>query len=209
MGNNNIFKELSRKNYLAIVTCVFIMLVVIAITGVVGKLTEKSRKEWEGKVFDLQNQILVMDTTASQDSNNVVINNTGFDNLIKSQNDQSAMSYLTNAITFTDHDGYMAVRESMMNSLSETEVLMLMPQDVALSDALWQSDLNHWSLQMNGFESICTSCDNNYSYVAYTTLDFCENGTPTHSQNFMMTYDMDREGNMSNFTMNAVALGGN
>ena len=202
-------KEFARRDLLIIVVGIFVLLFVGAGILVADKLVGSKLNGVQGKVTDLQNKILVMDTTNSQSQNNVVIKNTGCDPAIKSQNDRDMVTYLANAISFTDGAGYNTVRTNLLTSLTEREVAMIMPPNVQLSDTMWQSDADKLSVSMDGFKSYCIDCSNGYTYFATVTLQLMSKDNLVNQQRYMMTYNMTQEGNVSDFKMYAIMLGSN
>lgn len=202
-------KEFTRRDLLIIVVGIFVLLFVGAGMLVADNLVGGNLKGIQSKVTDLQNKILVMDSNPVQSQNNVIIKNTGCDPAIKSQNDRDMVTYLANAISFTDGAGYNTVRTNLLASLTEREVAMIMPPNVQLSDTMWQSDADELAVSMDGFKSYCIDCSNGYTYFATVTFQLTSKDNLVNQQRYMMTYNMTQEGNVSDFKMYAIMLGSN
>lgn len=203
----DIFKNMSRQNYVAMAACLCVLIVSIIGCRMWGMVVDKDYTEVKDQINRYQTMLLQMTTTASQNQNDVIIENNGFDSLQKVQDDNLMISYLTSAMSFTDGEGYNTVRDALFNSLSQEEVDMLMPENVLIGEGLYQSDVDNLSLQMNGFNSTCTSIEGGYSYFATATFVLSSNGTPRTTQAYMMTYTVSSTGSIMDFQMYAVAPG--
>ena len=205
----DIFKNMSRQNYVAMAACVCVLIVSIIATSMWGAIVKKNHDDINIEIARYQTMLLQMTTTASQNQNDVIVENSGFDALQKAQDDSLMVSYLTNAIAFTDGEGYNGVRSALLNSLTTEEVDLLMPENVLIGESLYQSDVDNLSLQMNGFESTCVSCEGGYSYFATAAFVLCSNGVPRTTQSYMMTYTVSSTRDIVDFQMHAVAPGSN
>lgn len=198
----NIMRNRNMPYILGLVACLVVVLVVTAVSGSGVRSLERELSAQQTEMADLGNQISVKRTQVNQGTQGVATQVTGIDLARVQKDNEIAKELISKVTTWSSQAEYDALREEMMLTYH------LEARDRFMSTFLpATTDID--ALQLNCHYSNMKAMVSNiagakYSYFTVVTASGSRSGA-TASFNFIMTYDIDGNGNLSNLSAYTLA----